>query len=157
MASILASIGDAILARINAASWPFDVVASRTYADIDTQLEQIGTAQIDVMMPDGVDEQGLDSQATEFRVVTFQVGLRKRFDAGDTDNVAGMVKLESLDDCMEAAETLSTLLTADTVTDVPEAKWIATDSELCRRSDLREKKQFTALFDVVFEIHTDRT
>ena len=121
MASILAAIGDAILARINAASWPFDVVASRTYADIDTQLEQIGTAQIDVMMPDGVDEQGLDLQATEFRVVTFQVGLRKRFDAGDTDNVAGMVKLESLDDCMEAAETLSTLLTADTVTDVPEA------------------------------------
>lgn len=157
MASTLATIGEAILSRLKAQTWPIELTCNRSYADIDAPLEAVGAAQIDVMMPDGIDEQGLDSVSSEFRVVTYQVGLRKRFGEQETDATSGTIKLEALDQCMEAAETLSTLLTADLVSGVPEAKWVATDGELCRRADLREKTQFTALFDVVFEIHTERT
>lgn len=152
MTSILTQIADAMVEAITAETWPVDFRTQRTYADLDTPSEQLDAPIVDVVMPDAYDEHRLDSNGTEAREVTYAVAFRKRFDRDEIDATVGGINQESLDKCLEVSERLSLLFTALDLS--VNCNWIATEGELYRRDDLRDRSQFTAVWLVTFEINT---
>jgi hypothetical protein len=99
MASVLASVADAIAAELNATDFGIEFTAVRSYADWDENLGDLDTLHCDVT-PFSVDVSRVSLSEADYKV-TIGVLIRKRF---ATPDAGGKIKLTDIDPLVELLE-----------------------------------------------------
>lgn len=156
MASRAVQVADAITAAINAAEWALPFRAERSYADWDDELTELNRLRVDVV-PKFDPSLDLDTRATNGWELAVDIGVRKRFDIDQQNQVEGRIKLAEIDKLVELVETLAEMFIPDrfTALDSIGAVWMNTTiPALYVRDHLRINSQFTGFVRHTFILHT---
>lgn len=156
MASRAAQVADAVTDAINAATWSMPFRAERSYADWDDELQTLDRLRVDVV-PRFDPTIELDTRATNGWELAIDIGVRKRFDIAQQNQVEGKIKLADIDALVELVESLGEMFIPDRLAglDAIGAVWIATSiPALYVRDHLRMWTQFTGFVRHTFSLHT---
>lgn len=155
MTAKAAQVADAVTAAINAAQWPMQFRAERSYADWDDELSELERMRVDVV-PKFDPDIALDTRATTGQELAIDVGVRKRFSGEEIDSTNGRIRLSAIDEMVKLVEDLGEFLIADRLSglDTIGAVWIETTiGALYIRDHLRQYGQFTGYIRLRFSLH----
>ena len=146
-------LADAIVAVINAATWPETFRAERTYADIDHTLEELDVLKVEVALPEGWDDSQLNDRNSDTATVVLEVSIRKRFGLERQNQTDDTIQCGEIDRLVNLTIEIARKFSTDQVTGI-ECNWRGMNlPQIYDRVKLREFHQFTSFIELEYEIN----
>ena len=158
MASILATVADAVAAELNLdplTNFGRMFCAERSYAHWDMQLEDADTLHVDVV-PVGIRRSELEDRGHLNRTCDFDVGVRQRFGGRDHEGRFQNTDIDGLVELMEGVLDFLASNNGRRLSTYTDASWIEEDARVTYFPEhLRTLSQFTGILRVSYEVYVE--